>query len=272
MNRHFAPLRLGVVVLLAAGLLAGCGEAGPGVAIGSDSIDGSWKLVSGSAQGRDLPLDDAYPVTLDVDGDKASGRSACNSYFATAEYPDDTVRFGSVGGTEMACEDDAMNLEADYMTALAAVSTARTDGDRLVLQGDGVRLEYGKPAAVPTADLVGTTWVLDALLDGDTASSTSGRATLLLHEDGRVEGSTGCRGFTGKYAVDGDQVKVTRFNARDPDQDQPCAPGQDQPCAPGQAAQDSHVLTVLHDGFEATVDEAALTLASEGRGLSYRAE
>lgn len=265
MNRHFAPLRLGVVALLAAGLLAGCGEAGPGVATGTTTgLDGSWRLVAGSAQGRDLRLDDAYPVTLDVDGDKASGRSACNSYFATVEYPDDTVRFGSVGGTEMACEDDAMNLEADYMTALAAVSTARTDGDRLVLQGDGVRLEYGKPAAVPTADLVGTTWVLDALLEGDTASSTSGRATLLLRENGTLEGSTGCRDFTGKYAVDGDQVKVTRFNARDP--------GQDQPCAPVQAAQDSHVLTVLHDGFEATVDEAALTLASEGRGLSYRAE
>lgn len=77
-----------------------------------------------------------------------------------------------------------------------------------MLIGDGVRLRFTPVQPVPESELSGTRWVLETLLDGETAASTLGEpAVLRLREDGTFEGSTGCRTLTGTWTPSGDGVQ-----------------------------------------------------------------
>ena len=71
---------------------------------GSD-LDGSWRLTAATHNGAPLMLVNTHPITLDLDGDEAGGISACNNYFGIVDAATDTgaVKFGGLGGTEMAC-------------------------------------------------------------------------------------------------------------------------------------------------------------------------
>ncbi len=241
-------------------LLTGCGDTTPGSGVDPATFDGDWQLTSGSVDGTDLDLA-AGDVTLTVDGEQWGGTSACNQYFATATLDGDQVTVGGVGSTEMACDEPRMALEAAYLAGLQRVTTAATDGDTLTLSsGDGVVLEFGPVAPTPTADLVGTTWTLTTLLDGDSASSTVGEpATLTLADDGTVTGSTGCRTFRGRWEQDGDALSIG-----------PLATPKIG-CSPETRSQDTHVLAVLDGEVAATIDGQSLTLERDGRGLGYSA-
>jgi heat shock protein HslJ len=227
----------------------------------SDDLDGAWVLTGGTADAEVLqPLPDA-PVTLVVAGQEASGRSACNHYGATLRRDGDAIGVSNVGGTEMGCEPHVMELERRYVGALMAVTAARRGEETLTLTGPAVRLDFALEPPVPTADLVGTTWVLESVLDGDTAASPSGRARLRLDEDGTLVGSTGCREFRGRYRVHGSEVVLSELDA---------TVGRDR-CTATSRDQDEHVLTVL-EGFRAVVEGDLLTLtARDGRGLQLRA-
>jgi heat shock protein HslJ len=80
----------------------------------------------------------------------------------------------------------------------------------------------------------------------------------LLTSDGRVIGSTGCRGLTGEFVIDGDTIVFTTFAA-------------EGECPADLANQDGFVVTVLGDGFTVTIDGDQLTVTSRGNeGLVYR--
>lgn len=241
--------------------LAGCGGGQPAAPVPSPvGVAGTtWELEEGTVGGEALRVPDGYRITLLVEGDQAGGTSACNGYGASWRADGERVTVGVVSGTEMACEPDVMTAESTYLDALPTVTTAARDGDRLRLTGDGVDLLFTAQADVPTEALIGTTWELDTLIDGGTAASVMGEpATLRLAEDGTLTGSTGCRELSGEYVVTGDEVLFTSFGA-------------DGECPEELAAQDSHVVEVLGDGFRAAVDGDRLTLTSDGAlGLGYR--
>lgn len=258
------------VALLVTAVLAaaacGDGAASPEPPTGtSPSFDGAWVLAAGTLDGADLALDSRYRVTLTIEGDQVSGTAACNHYGGTAVLAGGGFRVGGLGMTAMGCEPPVMDLEQAYTAALMRVASAERTADLLTLSGDGVSLTFTLLPPVPTADLIGVTWVLDTLIDGETASSTvagAGPAILRLDPDGTLEAGTGCRGFSGEYTVSGDTVWFTTF-------------GQDgdAECPPGMAAQDGHVVTVLGDGFTAAIEGDLLTLTSTGGlGLVYRAQ
>lgn len=258
-------LLVAAAVSLAVGTAACARPSGTGAVAGagagSADLDGAWVLTGGrTGAGALEPLPDA-PVTLVVAGKEVSGRSACNHYGTTLRRDGDTIRISNVGGTEMGCEPHVMELERRYVEALMTVTAAHRSEGSLTLTGSGVRLEFALQPPVDTADLVGTTWVLESLLDEDTAASTAGPGRLRLEEDGTLTGSTGCREFRGRYRVHGSGVLLT-------DLDTALGPGR---CTATRRAQDGHVLAVL-EGFRATVDRDLLTLtARDGRGLQLRA-
>jgi heat shock protein HslJ len=164
------------------------------------SIDGSWQLVSGEVDGAPVPIVADHRITLTVDGTEFGGRSACNLYGAEVSYGDRSLLNGvsleitSMFTTEMACEPPVMESEAAYQQALMRVSSASRSAGRLTLSGPNVRLEYEELAPVPQSSMVGTRWVLESLVQGDTVASVQGEPALLeLGEDGSLGGSTGCR-------------------------------------------------------------------------------
>jgi heat shock protein HslJ len=233
----------------------------PSASAGAFDPSGPWLLTSGSADGQPIPMVEGTPITFEVQGSNVSGQSACNQYFGSIVVDGGVVRIDGLGGTEMACEEPVMQAEAAYLAALARVTAARQDGEALVLLGDGVELRFERLLPPPTAEIVGTNWILESLVMGDAVASTIGEpAMLVLRNDGTLAGFTGCRTFEGRYVISGDEVEFTDFAL-------------EGECAGGPADQDAHIVDVLEGGFRASADGQALTLSGDGNvGLIYRAE
>jgi heat shock protein HslJ len=243
---------------------AGCGDDTPST--GTDpgatppaggSIDGEWQLTAATVDGQDLDVS-AGPVTLIVEGDRWGGTSACNQYFAQATLDGSEVTVGPVGSTEMACAEPRMTLEQHYLTALQRVTSAAADDQALTLRGDGVQMAFEPLPPMEPADLVGTTWTLTTLVDGDAASSVVPEpARLLLGDDGTLTGTTGCRSFRGPWEQYGDTAMVG-----------PLATTKIA-CSDETAAQDLQVLKVLDGRVTMTVDGTSLTVENGDLGLVY---
>lgn len=236
------------------------GSAAPS---GPDAFDpaGPWLLTEGVADGQPVPIVDGTRITLEVDGTSVSGESACNQYFGQIVVQGGVVRIDGLGGTEMGCEEPVMASETAYLAALARVTAMQQDGDAMVLLGDGVELRFDRLQPPPTAELVGTTWILESLVMGDAVASTIGEpAMLVLRDDGTLAGFTGCRTFEGRYTERGDTIEFTDFAL-------------EGECAGGPADQDAHIVDVLEGGFGVSVAGPSLTLTGDGgNGLIYSAE
>lgn len=227
------------------------------------TLDGDWVLTSATIDGAPLTLLPDWRVTMTVDGNQITGRAACNSYFGEVDLSDGGFAVGGVGQTEMACEPQVMEVEAAFTGALTRVATATRSGATLTLAGDDVTLEFAQVEPVAAAELLGTTWMLDTIIQGDAASSTfadAEEATLHLTADGTFTGSTGCRTVAGEYVITGDTVQFTSFGA-------------DGDCPQALSQQDSQVITVLEGPFTVSIDGNRLTImAPGGEGLGYLAQ
>jgi heat shock protein HslJ len=69
----------------------------------------------------------------------AAGSTGCNRYFATVSVAAQTLRFGDVGSTRMACEAPFMEQENRFVTALDAVRAHRIESTTLLLVDDAGR-------------------------------------------------------------------------------------------------------------------------------------
>jgi heat shock protein HslJ len=253
------------IALIIGVIVAGCsvGSASPPAPSAGGMVDatGDWQLASGVVDGAPFPIVADAPITFAVTGTQVGGRSACNHYGGEIVFENGQVKLRSTGMTQMACPDPIMAAEAAFHAALARITGATRDGDRLVLSGPGVELTFDRLPPVPVAEMVGTDWVLESLVLGDAVSSVAGeRATLRLDAGGTFKGSTGCRTFSGKWVLANGGVTPTDL-------------GMDQTeCPAALADQDSQVVGVL-EGFRAAVDGQQLTLTGErGQGLIYRAD
>jgi heat shock protein HslJ len=222
---------------------------------GGSPADGDWQLVEG------VPQAQGFPITLSIAGSNVSGRAACNTYGGMGEFDSGEVSFSEFFQTAMACEPAAMDAEMIFMAALASVDAYTVSDTRLTLFGSDVELVFEPVIPVPTAGLVGTVWILETLIEGETASTVGGDpATLLLAADGALTASTGCRALTGTWLENGGVIVVPTLSA-------------DGECPSDLSRQDSLVVTVVGDEFRAETEGNRLTLTSMGGdGLVYRAE
>ncbi|MEE9298491.1 MAG: META domain-containing protein [Acidimicrobiia bacterium] len=271
MNHGWRHITLLLVVVL---VLAACGteepflsnDPGDDTATGGESddslpLDGAWVLIAATVDGTTLSLNDQYRVTMTIDGSEISGRAACNGYGGAVSIDNGTFSVGEIARTQMACEPAVMEIESTFMQGLFSVTNATRSGDTASLTGEGVEYTFELVPPVPSAELIGPTWVLDTIIQGDAASSTiatADPATLLLNADGTFTGGTGCREISGEYVVSGDTVQFTSF-------------GTDGECRREVEWQDGQVVTVLEGGFTVEIDGDRLTVtASGGEGLSYK--
>ncbi len=272
MNHRLRNIALLLAFVLA---LAACGteepsqsdDPGDGASTGqepddSPTIDGAWVLIAATVDGATLSLNDQYRVTMTIDGSDISGRAACNSYGGAVSTDEGAFSVGELAQTEMACEPAVMEIESTFMRGLFGVTGWTRSGGTVALTGEGVEYTFELLPPVPTAELIGPTWVLDTIIQGDAATSTAATAdpaTLLLNTDGTFTGGTGCREILGDYVVSGDTVQFTSFGAH----------GE---CRSDVEWQDGQVITVLGDGFTAAIEGDRLTVtASGGEALSYKA-
>lgn len=255
-----ANVRPIVTVLAAVLLLAAC-AGGPGASGSgtSPSLDGDWVLVAGAGRDGAIPLVDGADITLSIGGTTVSGRAACNQYGGTVTVSGTAIRFSDMASTEMACAEPVMASEAAYWAALGAVERVALEDERLILAGNGVQLQFARVPPVADASLTGTQWRLETLISGDAASSVQGEPTLLLRDDGRLEATTGCSVVSGRYAVDGEELRVTSLEVQAP-----------AACDAAMSGQHQLIVSVLSETATFRIEGAALTLMRGADGLGYR--
>jgi heat shock protein HslJ len=244
-------------------LLAGCGDPGSGAGEGADPPDGDWVLADGTGPDGTIELVEGHVPTLSIDGEDWGG-TVCNSYGATVQVDGSGLTITELMHTEMACmPDEAMRSEAAYFDAFQRAETYDASTGVLVLRGPEVELVYDPVEPEPDADLEGTTWRLDSIVEGagpdGSVSSVLGEPTLELDGE-RLGGDTGCNSFGGDYEIDGDRLRVGQI-------DQTL-----MGCDDALTSQERHVLDVLQADPTWAIAGPTLDLqADDGRGLIYRA-
>ena len=254
--RTLTPL----LALALALVLAGC-AADVAPSSSPEAIEGAWRLTSGRTSAGEIPIVDGRPITLTIESGTIGGTAACNAYGGRLVGIGGRVRVEELGMTAMGCEADLMASETAYPAAMSAISEIGLDGDALVLVGPDVELRFAPLPPPPTAELVGTRWLLESVFVGDVAAAPVGEpATIELRADGTFIGSTGCRTFRGTWVEDGDGIRDTSMTMDGVD------------CPPDLVAQDSSVVSVVGDGFVPSIHDDLLTLTDPGgAGLVYRA-
>lgn len=246
------------VLLMGIGLmLAACGGGDA-----EDALIGEWQLINGELDGQTLELVPSHPVTITFGDDAFGGTASCNGYGGVYQRAESAIVFDDIAVTEMACiPAEIMILESQFLQALQRADSVLL-AETMSLTGNGVRLMFQAVEPIEEADLLGTVWVLDTLIQGDTASSVTGdRATLEFFSDGSAIGGTGCRTFSGQYVVSGAEIVFTDLSA------------DGQACVGDLAAQDSHVISAIEGGFRVDIDGDRMITRTQGdQGLGYRAE
>ncbi|MFO1036809.1 MAG: YbaY family lipoprotein [Geminicoccaceae bacterium] len=94
-----------------------------------------WRLTRLADKPVTAAFDQREPhIILRLDG-KLSGSGGCNQLAGTYESDGDTLRFGPLAMTRMACP-DGMDVEQAFAAALDATRTFRIEGEHLELQGE----------------------------------------------------------------------------------------------------------------------------------------
>lgn len=103
--------------------------------LSASTIEGDeWTLVR---FGHDQPVPEGVIVTLQARQGQVSGSSGCNRYSASIEngaVPGE-IRIGPAMGTRMACPEEQMAVEDDYLSRLGQVNAFRFRAGKLVLMG-----------------------------------------------------------------------------------------------------------------------------------------
>lgn len=109
--------------------LAVVGMAMTAGASGSERLEGPTWLAENIKGGG--VIDNAQSTLVFASGGRVTGSGGCNRLFATATIGGDTLMFGGVGTTRMACAPALMDQEQKFLGALAATRTFRFEGPYL---------------------------------------------------------------------------------------------------------------------------------------------
>lgn len=256
-----------VVVPLLVLVTAGCGErpVEPGAPRDQDPLRGRIFLSTEVTEaGKPRPLVARTRVSLNfTDDGRLLAEAGCNTMTGPVDTAGGRIDVGGgLAMTEMGCDPPRHEQDSWLAGLLGAGPAWRLDGSRLVLSTPDAELVLeDREVADPDRPLTGTTWTVDTILDGQTASSTpaAATATLRFRED-MVEISGGCNSGSAAYTVGGDTIRfenaVMTLKA----------------CAPDIMRLEAAVLDVVRDEVEIEIDADRLTLTHpSGKGIQLRA-
>ncbi|MBA2532464.1 MAG: META domain-containing protein [Nocardioidaceae bacterium] len=256
-----------VLLALTVGVLAGCGGESSAGAGDESSVDGRTFL-STSVTPRSLVA--GTRIRLTFDGDSLGADAGCNSLLGQVRVDGGRlVTDGSIGMTEMGCDQPLMDQDAWLAELLGSGPELRLNGDDLTLRAaDGTVVELvDRRVADPDRPLAGTKWVLDGIIEGagpDGAVSSVPQdvtATLRISADGQLTLTTGCN--TGSGSVDiGDGVLRLDWTYLT-----------EMDCAGDRMRVEQAVQTALsQDEIAYSIEADRLTLTNGPHGLVYRAK
>jgi heat shock protein HslJ len=248
------------ITLVAA--LAGCGQPADdtGPRSGAGNLSGEYVVTSVTAGGKPHALAPGSEIRLTFRDGQLGARAGCNHLSASYEIEGDELRAGPMGGTEMGCPEALM--EQDRWLAGLFEGAVTVGRDPLTLtSGDVVLTLAPREEAAPDRPLVGTRWVLDGLVEGQSVGSVPAGPEVVLtvgERDAQISGL--CNGWGAEVAVAGDAVTWT--------------PGMRTLMACADDARnelDSAVASLLTGRTAYEIEERTLRVTRGDRGLVFRA-
>jgi heat shock protein HslJ len=200
------------LLLLALVLVAGaCGrerlpQAGAADPSGSEPWGRTFLSTSVTENGQPRELVAGTRITLNffADGHRLGAQAGCNQMGGPASFEGGRLVVGDMATTEMGCDPPRHAQDEWLARFLTSKPTWDRSGSTLTLDNGTVRIVLeDREVADPDRALRGTKWVVDTIVDGDSASSVPAgvEAHLTFEEGNRFSGNTGCNGMGGSSAV-----------------------------------------------------------------------
>lgn len=246
---------LALVALLTAA--SGCATLAPTLAgrafLSVAVTDGgvAWPLVAGTR------------IRLDFRATDMGASAGCNSIGGTYRIENGRLIFEGGSMTEMGCDPDRDAQDQWLIQLLASKPALRLTGDELVLESGSIVVRLlDRKVVEPDVALVGPTWTVESIINGDAVSSVpnGATATLVFNGDGTMTINAGCNQGGASWKAVGTGIEVSDLVLTK----KACeAPG-------GQL--ESAVVGVLRVGsIAAAIDSNLLTLQAGAQGLQLRA-
>ena len=255
-NRRNSLAAALAIVLLAS--VAGCQAAA------SSSLAGREFLSNGITDGgAPFALVPRTGVRLSFTDANVTASAGCNTFGATYRVEGGRVVIDGGAMTEMGC-DDARDRQDNWLFAFLGSKPAATlAGTDLTLDnGQTIMRLVDRSVAEPDLNIVGPTWTVTSIIEGDAVSSVPAgvSATLVLRDDGSVDVNAGCNRGRGSWTTQGSEIAF-----RDVFLTKMACDG------PAGAMEDA-VLAVIDQGsVQASIRANVLTLQAGGRGLQLTA-
>jgi heat shock protein HslJ len=255
------------IVMAALGLLlvVGCGSrAASG---GLSDLRGRNFLSTGvteNGQAKPLVAGTRIRLSFDEEGRRIGANAGCNHMGAEARVEDGRLVAGDMAMTAMGCDGGRGEQDAWLAQFLASTPTIRLSGAELVLANSTTEIRLlDRKAADPDRPLIGTRWVVESIVDRDTASSIpqGAVAQLLVIADGTFTGNTGCNHMGGAAVVAAPTIRFAgMFTTK-------------MACQEDRMRLEQAVLDVLRDDVSYEIEADLLRLRhASGKGLDLRAE
>ena len=237
---------------LVAIIAGGCFASG-----GGPALDGKTYL-STEVAGAALVPGSRVQLTFSTGAVNAS--AGCNSMYAKYAIAGDRFTTTEMAMTAMGCEPPLM-AQDEWVARLLGDAKIASAGDTLTLDNGQIRLTLlDREVATPDVPLVGTKWVLDSILDGDTASSVPAGVTASMRiVDGQVQLDAGCNIGSGPVTVTADTLEFGPLMLTK------------RACQEGPASVEGAVTSTLTGTVHYTIEADRLTVDAGGPGLVFRA-
>jgi heat shock protein HslJ len=207
------------LLILALLLVAGaCGRERLTQVGATDSKGEPWgrtflsSSVTENGEPKDLVPGTRITLNFFTDGHRLGAQAGCNQMGGPASFAGGHLVVNDMSTTEMGC-DQPRHAQDEWLAGfLTSKPTWAWERSTLTLENGTTRIVLeDREVADPDRALRGTKWVVDTIVEGDTASSVpSGVEAFVTFEDGnRFSGNTGCNGMGGNSVVDEGASTIT---------------------------------------------------------------
>lgn len=213
-------------------------------------------FLSSSVDGHTLA--DDTQIQLSFERDALTASAGCNQLRASMSIDGGILVVGDMMQTEMGCEQDLMEQDTWLGSFLQARPTLSLDVDTLSMAtADATVVLVDRRIADPDLALMGTTWVVDGLIDGDAVSSIpqNTEASILI-TDGTATVRTGCNTSRATVEIRDNTITFAPM------------PNTAMACEPDAMRLEAAVTSVLRGDVTYTVEAGRLTLLTMDDGAT----
>jgi len=252
-----------VLVLTALAALSGCGGNGghPGSSLPDRGLSTTYVVTGITVGGKAHALVKGTEVRIRFADAKVTITAGCNTMSGGYTLEESRLTVEPLAMTEMGCDQSRMAQDS-WLAGLFAKPVQLTTGDEpTIVSGSTVLAMADREKVSPDKPLLGTTWLMDSIGNGDVVGSVAADlgATLRFTSDS-VKVSDGCNTGQGTVTIDGATITFSDIVMTM------------LPCPTVRGDIPGALYAMLDGSASYAIEENHLTLRSGDRSLGFTAQ